>query len=59
MHNVCNELGIEIHPSSAYHKQANGFAERHIRIAKDMLRAVLIHRRLPQTSWRQLLPSLP
>ena len=58
MHNICNELGIEKRRSSAYHSQGNGFAERHIRIVKDMLRAVILHRHLPQTSWRQLLPSL-
>ena len=58
MRNICNELGIEKRRSSAYHSQGNGFAERHIRIVKDMLRAVILHRRLPQTSWRQLLPSL-
>ena len=58
MRNICNELGIEKRRSSAYHSQGNGFAVRHIRIIKDMLRAVILHRHLPQTSWRQLLPSL-
>ena len=44
--------------SSAYHSQGNGFAERNIRSVKDMLRAVLLHRKLQQSQWRSLLPSL-
>ena len=47
MRNICNELGIGKRHSAAYHSQGNGFAERHIRIIKDILRAVILHRHLP------------
>ncbi len=58
MRKICNTLGIEKRRSSPYHSQGNGFAERNIRTLKDMLRAVLLHRRWPQPKWRQILPSL-
>ena len=41
----CNTFGIEKRRSSAYHSQCNGFAERHIRNIKDILRAVFITKR--------------
>ena len=49
MQEICTTLGIEKRRSSAYHSQGNGFAERNIRSVKDMLRAVLLHRRLQQS----------
>ena len=52
------KLGIEKRRSSAYHSQGNGFAERNIRNVKEMLRSVLLHRKLEQTKWRQVLPEL-
>ena len=55
---ICNIFGIEKSRSSAYHSQGNGFAERNIRSVRDMLRAVLLHRKMRQTQWRQLLPGL-
>lgn len=58
MTHICNELGIEKRRSSAYHSQGNGFAERNIRTIKDLLRAVLLHRRLAQSQWRSILPGL-
>ena len=58
MKEVCNEIGIEKHRSSAYHSQGNSFAERNIRSVKDMLRALLLHRKLQQSQWHSLLPSL-
>ena len=58
MHDVCISLGIEKRRSSAYHSQGNGFAERNIRTVKDMLRSVLLHRRLSQIRWREILPQL-
>ena len=58
MGEICNIFGIEKHRSSAYHSQGNGFAERNIRSIRDMLRAVLLHRKMRQTQWRQLLPGL-
>ncbi|MEL7328148.1 MAG: RNase H-like domain-containing protein [Pseudomonadota bacterium] len=58
MREVCNSLTIEKRRSSAYHSQGNGFAERHIRTVKDTLRSVLLHRKLPQTKWRKVLPEL-
>ena len=61
MAEICNELGIEKRRSSAYHSQGNGtigFAERNIRTIKELLRAVLLHRRLQQGKWRSILPGL-
>ena len=57
MAEICNELGIEKRRSSAYHSQGNGFAERNIRTIKDLLRAVLLHRR-QQSKWLSTLPGL-
>lgn len=58
MRDICNLLGIEKRRSSAYHSPGNGFAERNIRSIKDMLRSVLLHRRLDQSKWRSVLPEL-
>ena len=55
---ICNTLGIEKRRSSAYHSQGNGFAERNIRNVKDMLRTVLLQRKLNQSKWASLLPEL-
>ena len=55
---LCNKIGVEKRRSSAYHSQGNGFAERNIRNVKETLRAVLLHRKLDQKKWRQLLPEL-
>ena len=55
---ICNVLGIEKRRSSAYHSQGNGFAERNIRSVKDILRSVILSRKLPQHKWRSLLPEL-
>ena len=58
MAEICNELGIEKRRSLAYHSQGNGFAERNVRTVKDLLRAVLLHRRLQRSKWRSILPGL-
>ena len=58
MREICDLLGIEKRRSSAYHSQGNGFAERNIRTVKDMLRAVLLHRHLPQSKWRAVVTEL-
>ena len=58
MKEICNSFSIEQRRSSAYHSQGNGFAERNIRTVKDMLRPVLLHRRMQQTKWRSVLPEL-
>ena len=55
---LCDSTGIEKRRSSAYHSQGNGFAERNIRNVKEILRTVLLHRKMEQTKWRQLLPEL-
>ena len=55
---ICNKLCIEKRRSSAYHSQGNGFAERNIRTVKDLLCAALLHRHLPQTKWRPILPGV-
>ena len=58
MQEICTTLGIEKRRSSAYHSQGNDFAERNIRSVKDMLRAVLLHRRLQQSKQRSILSFL-
>ena len=55
---LCNTFGIEKRRSAAYHSQGNGFAERSIRIIKDMLRAALLQRRASQTKWTSVLSEL-
>ena len=55
---LCNSTGIEKRRSSAYHSQGNGFAERNIRNVKEILRSILLNRKLDQKKWRQLLPEL-
>ena len=55
---LCAEYGIEKRRSSAYHSQGNGFAERNIRSVKEILRCVLLHRKLSPSKWRSLLPEL-
>ena len=55
---ICYTLVIEKRRSSAYHSQSNGFAERNIRNVKDMLRTVLLQRKLNQSKWASLLPEL-
>ena len=46
---ICNTFGIEKRRSSVYHSQGNGFAERNIQTIRDMLRAVLIQRKMKQS----------
>ena len=58
MKDICNTLGIEKRRSSAYHSQGNGFAERHIRTVKDVMRSTLLHRKLSQSKWRSILPKI-
>ena len=55
---MCDTTGIEKRRSSAYHSQGNGFAERNIRNVKEILRTVLLHRKMEQRKWRQVLPEL-
>jgi transposase InsO family protein len=55
---MCVTTGIEKRRSSAYHSQGNGFAERNIRNVKEILRTVLLHRKMEQRKWRQVLPEL-
>ena len=58
MKDICNTLGIEKRRSSAYHSQGNGFAERHIRTVKDVMRSTLLHRKLSQSKWRSILAEI-
>ena len=58
MHEIYNSFGIEKRRSSAYQSQGNGFAERNVRNIRDMLWAVILHRKMRQNQWRQLLPGL-
>ncbi len=58
MRKFFSTLRIEKRLSSAYHSQGNGFTERNIVTVKDMLPAVLLYGRLPQSQRGKLLPSL-
>ena len=58
MQQFCEKFGIKKRRSSPYHSQGNGMAERNIRSVREMLRATLLDRRLPQHRWRKLLPGL-
>ena len=55
---LCETFNIKKRRSSAYHSQENGFAERSIRNIREMMRALLQDKKLPQTSWRQLLKEI-
>lgn len=58
MRQFCETLGIKKRRSSPFHSQGNGFAERNIRSVREILRSTLLDKRLPETKWRKLLPSL-
>ena len=55
---VCDTFNIEKRRSSAYHSQGNGFAERNIRSVREVFRATLLDRRIPQKQWRSILPEV-
>ena len=55
---LCNTFNIEKRRSSAYHSQGNGFAERNIRSAREVFRATLLDRKIPQKQWRSILPEV-
>ena len=42
----------------AYHSQGNWFADRIIRIIREIMRKLLLDNYLPQSSWRNILPSV-
>ena len=58
IHSLCEEFGIEKRRTSAYHSQGNGFAERNIRNIKELIRTVLLDRKLSVTKWRSVLSEL-
>ena len=58
IHELCGIFNIEKRRSSAYHSQGNGFAERNIGNIREVLRALLLDRNLPQKQWRLLLPEV-
>ena len=55
---LCGKFNIEKRHSSAYHSQGNGFAERSIRAIREILRTVILDKKLPQKCWRSLLPEV-
>ena len=55
---LCTKFAIEKRRSSAYHSQGNGFAERNIRSIREILRTLLLDRKIPQNQWRRLLPEV-
>ena len=55
---MCISLNIEKRRSSAYHSRGNGFAERNILKMREVLRTVLLDKRLPQKNWRQVIPGI-
>ena len=54
---LCETFNIKKRRSSAYHSQGNRFAES-IRNIREMMRTLLQDKKLPQTSWRQLLKEI-
>ena len=54
----CDTLGVQKRRSSPYHSQGNGFAERNIRNIREILRSSLLSKKLGESKWRKLLPSL-
>ena len=55
---LCTKFAIEKRRSSAYHSQGNGFAERNIRAVREILRTILLDRKIPQKQWREVLPEV-
>ena len=58
MREICTTLSIEKRHCSSYYSQGNCFTDRNTRSVKNMLRAVLLHRRLQQSQWRSILFNL-
>ena len=55
---VCTNFGIEKRRTSSYYSQGNGFAERNIRSIREIMRTLLLDQKLPQSYWRNILPTV-
>jgi transposase InsO family protein len=55
---LCEQFGITKKRTSSYHPAGNGFAERSIRPIKQILKALIAERNLPQKAWADLLPEV-
>ena len=55
---TCRSLNVEKRRTSGYHAQCNGFAERSIRNVREILRTALLDKNIPQSCWRDILPSV-
>ena len=55
---LCEQFGIQKRHTSGYHSQGNGFSERSIRSIRETLRTFLLDNHLPQSYWRNILPSV-
>ena len=55
---LCRRYSIKKRRSSAYYSHGSGFAERNIRNIREVIRTVLNARRLPQSSWEELLRGI-
>ena len=55
---VCTNFGIEKRRTSSYHSQGNSFAERNIRSIREIMRTLLLDQKLPQSYWRNILPTV-
>jgi hypothetical protein len=53
--NLCETFSISKRHSSPYHLEGDGTAERTIQTAKQVLRALITERKLPQSGWDMLL----
>ena len=55
---LCKDFNIEKRRSSAYHSQGNGLAERSIRSIREVLRTVLLDRKITQNKWRSIISEV-
>ena len=55
---LCSKFFIQKRRTSGYHSEGNGFAERNIRSIREIMRTLLLDNRLPQSCWRNILPTV-
>ena len=55
---MCTNFGLEKRRTSSYHRQGNGFAERNNRSIRKIMRTLLLDQKLPQSYWRNILPTV-
>ena len=55
---ICEKFNIKKRRTSGYHSEGNGFAERNIRLIREMLRTLLLDFEIPQNQWSKILPGV-